>query len=98
MSEIREPLEVTLVDRAAWRVCDGRLPADDALRVVGYLERKNGAFEAMRVIKGFDWVAFDDFEAALAYFRAQLLDEPGAVSHPLAELEHAPAETVGSAT
>lgn len=80
-------LEVHPVARSAWCICDSRLPAGDALRVVGYLERKNGAFEAMRVIRGFDWASFPDFDGALAYFRAQLVDEPDVVAHPLAAID-----------
>lgn len=86
MTIYEDRLEVTAVAKSAWRVCDRSLPPDDASRVVGFLERTQGGFEAMRVIRGFDWVSFESFDDALAYFATQL--DAGLAEKRLAEMPH----------
>jgi hypothetical protein len=62
-------LDVRAITEDVWRVRDSRLPDDDALCVLGVIEKKtDGSFEALKVGQGFIRSSYDSFDAAVASF------------------------------
>lgn len=52
-----------------WRVCDNRLPADDANRLLGFIEvTKQLEFEVMSIVDGFEWFTYPTLAEATAHF------------------------------
>ncbi len=52
-----------------WRVCDPRLPGDDPHHLLGFIEiTKSLEFEAMSLIRGFEWFTYSTLAEATTHF------------------------------
>lgn len=60
-------LRLTAVSPLAWRVVDGRLAADDPLRLLAFIELRGDEFEVMQLGRRFEWHRFDTLSAAVAF-------------------------------
>lgn len=60
-------LQLTPVSPLAWRVTDGRLPADDPFRLLAFVELRGDEFEVMQLGGRFEWHRFGTLSAALAF-------------------------------
>ncbi|MET4781563.1 hypothetical protein [Glaciihabitans sp. UYNi722] len=63
-----DAIEIVALSNGEWRVCDSRLPNDDARRVLGFIESKNGAYEVFQLGRAFEWFVFDSLAEATAHF------------------------------
>ncbi|RIJ47495.1 hypothetical protein DZG00_13330 [Clavibacter lycopersici] len=66
-------LEVVALSPTEWRVCDARIGAADATRIIAYAQRRGGRVELMRMrpVPGLcDW--FGSLDDALAAVAAEL--------------------------
>jgi len=65
-----EDLDVRLISPTEWRVSDSRLSDDDARSVLGFVEKSDERFNAMRMTHGHGvtWSTFCTMEDALASF------------------------------
>ena len=78
MLRIDERLEVIALTETEWRVCDARLHANDARRLLGYLQMQGDRVELMRMqpVPGLcDW--FGCLADALAAIEEELPVEAG---------------------
>lgn len=67
----RDDLDVTTLPDGKWRVRDRRLPADDSMGLLGFIEeigREDTAFEVMTLRGGFEWSSFASFPEAIEGF------------------------------
>ncbi len=67
-----ESLEVIALSGTEWRIGDPRLPADDARRVLGFVELRDGTYEALLLGREFDRSGFESLDDAISHV-AQLL-------------------------
>ncbi|MCU1525491.1 MAG: hypothetical protein JWO18_2385 [Microbacteriaceae bacterium] len=68
MTRPAETLEVMQLSSHEWRICDPRLPSDDARRVLGFIELKNGTYEALQLRREFEWFCFESLDDAISHF------------------------------
>jgi hypothetical protein len=80
-------LSVIALTNGQWRVSDSSLPTGDSLCVLGFIERKNDGFEAMRIGHGFEWLWYETLGAAIEHFVG--LPRPEPTTHALASLRWA---------
>ena len=76
-------LGVQPISSTSWRVCDNRLPEDDVLRLLGFIENKGDCFEVMQLDRGFTWLSFDSFRKAVAQFTRERSVEDAREEHVL---------------
>lgn len=69
-------LEITPLSSSEWRVCDGRLPATDARRLIARVERAPHYVMVHWVAPHQGWAAFPSFEAALRALRLTCAARP----------------------
>lgn len=78
-----QDLDVHPLSGTSWRVCDNRLPEDNACRLLGFIERKGDRFEVTQLDHGFVWLSFDSLDAAVAQFTRERSDEAACEDHVL---------------
>jgi hypothetical protein len=65
-------IDVQPLGATQWRVCDRRVPPNDALSVLGFIEELSDHFEAMEIChksdRAFAWYSFPTLDAATAHF------------------------------
>ena len=62
-----EHLHLTALTSHGWRVSDGRLPLDDPMRVLAFIEIRDGRIEVMQLGCGFRWDVFPTMREALEH-------------------------------
>jgi hypothetical protein len=77
-------LTIHALSAREWRVSDAALPARNSLSVLGFIELKGHVYEAMQIGHGFEWFAFDTFDAAIEHFVG--MPRASASTHALASL------------
>lgn len=58
-------LEVVALSDHEWRVCDGRVAASDATRVLAFIDKTGQVYELVRLQNGPRSEIFDSFDAAI---------------------------------
>jgi hypothetical protein len=64
-SPTRVILEVLAISDHEWRVCDGRIPASDATRMLGFIDKTGNSYELIRLQHGQQSERFSSLDAAL---------------------------------
>lgn len=70
-----ELLEVTAINEHTWRVSDSRRDANDAMRLLAFIERRRDSYRITWLAGGRGWAIFRDFDTALRSVRIRCLDQ-----------------------
>jgi hypothetical protein len=64
-----ENVVVVPLSVSQWRICDTRWPEGDSRQLLGFIETtKDGDFEVMSLVHGFEWYTYASLADAIAHF------------------------------
>ncbi|MBG6059609.1 hypothetical protein RCH16_003013 [Cryobacterium sp. MP_M5] len=64
----REDIQVVALSEHEWRISDRRIATDNALSLVGFIDKNRGAYEVMEFVDPVEYARFTSLEAAISYF------------------------------
>lgn len=64
----KSDIRVDALSPSEWRVCDDRVPSDDARSLIGFIERNRGVYEVIEFADPLKFSFFLSLEAALSHF------------------------------
>jgi hypothetical protein len=60
-------IQVDALSASEWRVCDSRLPSNDARSLVGFIEEHGGVYEVMHFADPIEFTFAPSLDAAIAH-------------------------------
>lgn len=70
----RDDIHVVALSEHEWRISDRRIATDNALSLVGFIDKNRGAYDVMEFVDPVEYARFASLEAAISYFVTATLD------------------------
>jgi hypothetical protein len=61
-------IQVDASSSREWRICDNRIAQDNALSLIGFIDKHHGIYEVMKFIDPVEYTHFPSLETAISHF------------------------------
>jgi hypothetical protein len=64
----RDDIHVVALSEHEWRISDCRIATDNALSLIGFIDKNCGVYEVMEFVDPVEYARFTSLEPAISYF------------------------------